>query len=438
MTAKPLRLADQEPVRPLPHRFTFTVRSLEKVAAPAVGRVMVHDTQVPGLVLRVTASNHRAFYLYKKVKGRPRKIQLGTVDELSIEQARNLAASKIVDIRNGIDPVEEKRAASEGLTLGQAWNHYLNNHAKPHLKDATKSEQRWNLHLSRWQSRKLDEIDRASVVKLHARIGASQEQAVVEVKKHKYKVRRGGKGAANRALALLSTVINTAKRDLGYTGENPVEGVRRYREESRTRFLTPEEMPKFEAALNAYPDRTIRHFYKFALLTGARRRNVQTLRWSHLDLASGVWTIPGDEFKNGQAQTVALARGAVRLLEARRLWQSRRGIVTEFVFDSPFSTSGHIESTYKAWEAICKAAGIEGIRPHDLRRSIAVYMLASGSAPATIARQLGHKSLQSTSIYARLDLQPVKAAVEAGADAMRRAVKGVAKPKKKAKGGRSR
>ncbi|MCX5658617.1 MAG: tyrosine-type recombinase/integrase [Planctomycetota bacterium] len=434
MAAKPIRLADADNARSLPRKLTFTVSALTKLPAPTTAdRLYVYDTRQPGLALAITAGGAKVFYFYAKVKGRPQRVRLGALGELSIEQARNLAAEKMADVRRGIDPMAEKRAAAEGLTLGDAWAHYFNNHAKPHLRDWKKSEQRWNLHLATWKARRLADLDRAAVVKLHAKIGASQESAIVETKGGKYKVRRGGQGAANRILALLSTIISTAKRDLGHVGENPAEGVRRFREQSRTRFLKPDELPGFEAALNAYPDRTIRHFYRFALLTGARRRNVQTLRWSNVDLEAGTWAIPGSEFKNGQAQSVALARGAVRLLRARKLLQTRRGVKTDFVFDSPASTSGHLESTYRAWESICKAAKVEGVRPHDLRRSLAVYMLSSGSAPATIAKQLGHKSLQSTAVYARLDLQPVQAAVNAGADAMSAARK-ASTEKAKAKG----
>ncbi|NHX27617.1 tyrosine-type recombinase/integrase, partial [Escherichia coli] len=71
-----------------------------------------------------------------------------------------------------------------------------------------------------------------------------------------------------------------------------------------------------------------------------------------------------------------------------------------------------------AWDRIRKDAGIEDIRIHDLRRTLGSYQAATGANGYIIGKSLGHKSQQSTAIYARLNLDPVRESVNKATDAM--------------------
>jgi len=78
----------------------------------------------------------------------------------------------------------------------------------------------------------------------------------------------------------------------------------------------------------------------------------------------------------------------------------------------------------KAWATIRKRAGLEGVRIHDLRRTLGSWQAIMGSSLQIIGRSLGHKSLQSTEVYARMDLDPVRASVNGAAAAMLQAANG--------------
>lgn len=58
---------------------------------------------------------------------------------------------------------------------------------------------------------------------------------------------------------------------------------------------------------------------------------------------------------------------------------------------------------------------------HDLRRTFGSYQTRTGASLTIIGKSLGHKSQQSTKVYARLDLDPVRESVGAGTTAMLRA-----------------
>jgi len=72
----------------------------------------------------------------------------------------------------------------------------------------------------------------------------------------------------------------------------------------------------------------------------------------------------------------------------------------------------------KAWGRILKDAGIDNLRIHDLRRTLGSYQAATGANGYIIGKSLGHRSQQSTAIYARLNLDPVRDSVNKATDVM--------------------
>lgn len=85
--------------------------------------------------------------------------------------------------------------------------------------------------------------------------------------------------------------------------------------------------------------------------------------------------------------------------------------------------AGHFHDPKKAWARILKRAGIEDLRIHDLRRTLGSWQTALGASGFIVGKSLGHKSMQATAVYARLNLDPVRNSVNAAADAMFKAAK---------------
>lgn len=101
---------------------------------------------------------------------------------------------------------------------------------------------------------------------------------------------------------------------------------------------------------------------------------------------------------------------------------------SEFVFPSSNPT-GHVTEPKSAWTRILDRAGIKNLRLHDLRRTLGSWQAATGASLSIIGRSLGHKNVATTAVYARLDLDPVRASVNTAADAIMAAANGHA-PKK--------
>lgn len=79
---------------------------------------------------------------------------------------------------------------------------------------------------------------------------------------------------------------------------------------------------------------------------------------------------------------------------------------------------GYLMEPRKGWERILKRAGIEDLRIHDLRRTLGSWQAKTGASLAIIGKSLNHKHQNTTAIYARLDLDPVRASVEKATNAI--------------------
>ncbi|HOY71400.1 MAG TPA: site-specific integrase [Methylotenera sp.] len=368
----------------------FTKAFIENIAPPSTGRAEYHDSKVPGLRLRVTQNGIKTFCVFKRVKGgNAQRLTLGRYPSLSIEQARKMAAEKLLEIASGVNPAEIKRAQKAVITFDDLFKTYFTRHAKLRKKTADEDEQRYQQYLADTIGRtKIDVINKQSISALHNTITVNGHPAV-----------------ANRVLALISTVFGRGV-EWGIVNVNPCIGIRRNRELSRDRFLQNDELPRFIEALNLETNITARDFFWISMFTGARRSNVLSMKWSEVNLDEGVWRIP--ETKNGTPQNVPLTVDAIKRLHERKKHANKDA---EYVFPGEGAT-GHLVEPFKAWKRILSRAGLKDLRIHDLRRTLGSWQAKTGASLSIIGKSLNHKSTQTTAIYARLDMDPVRQSVE--------------------------
>jgi integrase len=357
----------------------------------------------------VSPLGKKSFLLYRKVKGRPERIGLGPFPDLSIEQARGIAEEMNSKIALGLNPAEAKRALRAEPTFGELFAEYLEKHAKVHKRTWEDDDEQRQRYLAGWTAKKASDIRKSDVLSVHSALG----------REHPY--------AANRLLALVRSVFNRA-REWGWPLENPAHGVKKFPERQRERFLEAHELPRFFLAVAQEPNHTVRDYILLSLLTGARRANVQSMRWQDVDLERGMWTIPMT--KSGEPHTVPLTPEAVGVLNARQ-----RGAASEWVFPS-HGKSGHLVEPKMAWRKILGRAAIGDLRLHDLRRTLGSWQAATGASLPMIGKTLGHKNTQTTAIYARLDTDPVRKSLETATQAMLTAGNVLPKPPKPRKRGR--
>ena len=374
--------------------FAFSEDRIRKLKPPVGKDREYHkDKTHPGLQVCITSAGTKTYYLVKRTDGRPTRHLLGPADELSVKQARDAAAAKAGKIATGENPQADRRQKREEPTLEklhQHWMLYANAQKKP--RSATEDKQNYNKHLAGLAKRRLSTIKKSNVQALHSKIGTDC-----------------GIYAANRTLALLRAMFNKAD-ELGHRGDNPAKGIKMFKEVSRDRFLQPGELQAFFTALQA-ETALFRDFFTLALFVGARQSNMLAMRWADVDLEAGYWRIP--ETKAGMPVIVPLVAPALQILVTRQT--TAKG--SPWVFPG-HKRGDHLHYPKASWTRIMAAAKLENLRPHDLRRSLGSWMAGNNVSLTIVGKVLGHKTPQATAVYARLALDPQRAAMEGATTAM--------------------
>jgi integrase len=378
---------------PVAKRFHFTKKAIDALSLPQNGqRAYYYDDEVRGLAIAVSPLGKKVFVLYRKMDGRPERLTLGRYPEVTIEMARGKAMGENSRIARGENPAADRRTIRAEDTVGQLFVRYFDEYGQ-HKRTAEKIKGMFELYLHSLKDRKLSSITHTDIVRLHAHVGATR-----------------GKVVANRAIELLSSMFTQAKERWNWSGGNPAADVRAFPEIQRKRFIQPDELPAFFKALAEEENETIRDYVFVSLVTGARRGNVQAMRWDEINMERATWTIP--RTKNDESLTLALTNAALAILERRKA-----SSLSEWVFPGR-GISGHLQEPKAAWARILKRAGIKDLRLHDLRRTFGAYQACAGTSLPIIGESLGHKSLAATAVYARLNLDPVRASVTKAVDSM--------------------
>lgn len=379
-------------------KLLFGQRSVAALPVPKDGKLATYyDTQLTGFCIRVYPTGKKVFYMYRKVHGRPERIKLDTFGTITVQQARELAQTVNIQVAQGFSPTALRQETRNELTLGEMFDIYIERHAKVHKRTWADDERRFRYHMTSFKRRLLSEIHRKDIITWHAKIGKNR-----------------GIYAANHALAILRILFNKAIEWDFFEGINPCTGVKKFRETSRDRFLQPDEMQKFFDALEQLSEPTTRDFFLMCLYTGARKSNVLSMRWDEVNLSRREWRIPMT--KNGTSQVLPLVDPAIALLKERR-----KDSDSDWVFPSKLNNRGHLVEPKGSWDSLRKATGMTDLRMHDLRRSLGSWQARTGASLVVIGKTLNHQSPQSTQVYARLDSDPVRQAMETAISAMKQA-----------------
>jgi integrase len=274
-------------------------------------------------------------------------------------------------------------------TLGELFDEFMNRYAKLEKKSWIYDEREIPKFYGDWFNHKISSLTKQQIQKRHEEIRA-----------------KNGLYQANRALERLRAMYNKAI-EWGWDGINPTNGIKKYREVKRDRFLLANETRAFFTALDMEENEVARNYFYMALFTGARKTNVLEMRWDQIDIKNAIWRIP--DTKNGEPVVVSLIQPAVELL-------GKIPKESEWVFPNQRSASGHFEDPKKPWARILERAGIENLRIHDIRRTMGSWQALTGASLTIIGKSLGHKSTDATQIYARLSNDPVRDSMNTAID----------------------
>jgi integrase len=149
------------------------------------------------------------------------------------------------------------------------------------------------------------------------------------------------------------------------------------------------ERPDLEAVVAALPD-DLRDFTRFAYLTGWRKGEITSLKWTDVDRDAGAIRLRPEAAKTGRGRTVMLEGDLAELIdrrwEARLLEKNGNVQVTALVFHRDGKP---IADFKKSWATACEVAGVPDKLFHDLRRTAARNMVRAG-VPERVAMAARH------------------------------------------------
>ena len=369
--------------------------------APATGNKLRRDTTETGFALRVTAGGARAFVLNytTRTTGRERRFTIGAFPSWSTTAARQEARRLRQEIDRGADPLGDLEDARTAPTIAE-------------LCDRFEAE-----HVMRKRASTADDYKR--MLRLHIRPHFGTHLKVADVRfehidaLHRKLTKAGSPYMANRCVAVLSKMFSLAVR-WRMRDDNPAKGIEKNYESKRKRYLSADELTRLISALAGYGDQQIANIFRLLLLSGARRGEVLAMEWGALDFSAGVWTKPGSTTKQRTDHVVPLSAPARQLLskmQAEYIRLHPKKPLPQYVFPGS-GALGHVVEVKKAWRAITKAAGITGLRIHDIRHSFASQLASGGASLPLIGALLGHSNPATTHRYAHLFDDPQRAAVE--------------------------
>lgn len=348
------------------------------------------DANVVGLKIEVYPSGRKMWFFRYTFEGKKSALRIGEYPAIELDEARSIALQHRAEIDRGFNPAEERRIKREELTFKQYAEDAYIPHAQAHKKSARDDIAKLRLHMySVFGDRKLSAVTKQEISTYHGKIKQTHSPAY-----------------ANRHLALIKRMLGLAV-DWGYLSANAGQGIRLFKEEnSRQTFLSQDEAQRLVMAMAADRNSIACAALKVMLLTGVRRQEALSARWSNVDLEAEVWLLPST--KAGKPRHVQLSDAAKQVFQ--QLHDNASG--SAFVFPGR-DPSKPLCDPRKALKRLLTAAGIDRpFRIHDTRHTFASLLVQSGISLYTVQQLLGHSQISTTQGYAHLAAQTLRDGVE--------------------------
>ncbi len=370
-------------------------------AKPGERQYILWCSDLPRFGLRVRENGSRVFIAQFRAGGRTRIMTLGSFGVLTVDQARREARKILGDVERGTDPAAKRDQRREVLSVRDLGARWLAQHVAIKRKASTAKEDARLLAKIVYPAlgrRSAADVSPHDVARLHASLAKTPV-------------------TANRVLSLLHALFAFGE-SIGAraTGPNPArakrpgspgQGVQKFKETGRARYLSEVELSRLGMALaeaertGAEEPETVAAI-RLLLLTGCRKSEILGTRWHDVDFERGMLRL--EDAKAGP-RDVLLSAPALAVLGAL----PRRN---EWII--PGREHGcALVNISKPWRRIRGAAGLEGVRLHDLRHSHASVGVAANVSLHLLGGLLGHRQPRTTGRYAHLSDDPLRKASDA-------------------------
>ena len=267
---------------------------------------IVWDGSVAGFGARRQSSKSISYFLkYRTVDGRQRWVTIGKHGSpWTPDTARDRAKELLGEVVSGADPGGEKIAQRNAITVSELCEIYFAEATAGRIRTRSKVPKKsGTLIIDRGRidrhikpllgSMLVSTVTRHDIEKVLHDIADGKTASRTKTKARGLARVTGGEAAANRAVGLLGAIFSYAVRK-DMRPDNPVRGVAQFADRKKERRLSDEEYARLGAALKraeteVWPPAIAAA--RFIALTGFRRGEVISLRWTEVDLARRTATL---------------------------------------------------------------------------------------------------------------------------------------------------
>lgn len=379
-------------------KLSFTAPKLAGLTCDAGRSQTIYwDAKTPNLGLRVTPAGNKSYIFEAWFADKSLRMTIGDLNTWSLVEAQAEARRLKVLIDQGIDP-REQAAAIKAIAISKrlediqalvAWDEYI-------------LERK-----SRWGARHLaDHIDmaRAGGEKVTRGLKTGQSstkepgilrpllmQPLKEISRDK--ISQWVKSECVKRPARVRLALSALKAFMTWAGDQERYAAlvdasacdRLMRElppkKAKEDCLQKEQLPLWFEAIKNTKNLTISTYLQVLLLTGARRNELATMKWSDVDLT---WKTAIIRDKVEGTRIIPITPYVGKLIEGLEK-------INEYVFASESAKDGHITEPRKVHKAAIDSIGIPHLTIHGLRRSFGT-LAEWVECPAGISAQImGHK-----------------------------------------------
>jgi len=273
-----------------------------------------------GLYLQVTGTGAKSWLFRYRLNGRSREMGLGPTHTVTLQEARQEAEKARKMLRDGVDPIEQRKAIRAAQRLEDAKAITFQDCAERYI---AAHEAAWKNEKHRWQWRSslasyayptigdlpVAGVDTGLVMRVLEPIWTTKTET------------------ASRLRGRIEAVLDWAKVRGYRDGENPARwkghlqallpakgkvGRRGHHE-----ALPYDHVPAFLEELRAVGSISAKAL-EFLILTAARTTEVLNATWTEVDFDRAIWTVPAERMKGGKEHRVPLPARAVDILEELR------------------------------------------------------------------------------------------------------------------------
>lgn len=260
-----------------------------------------------------------------------RDIGLGSYPEVSLAEARTKAQEMKAQIRNGIDPIQQKRDQLQTLRIQKLRDRTFRECAQIVITNKSR-ELKNQKHIAQWSTtletyiypvlgeRVIGSITKVDIAKVLEPIWAEKNET------------------AKRLRGRIETIFDYAKAMEYFEGDNPAEWkanlepiLGNLKKISRPHPSLPYDQVSIFVQHLRQKDGISPKALEFAILTACRSGEIFGAKWQEIDFENKVWTIPKERMKAEKEHRVPLSEPAIELIKSIQVDTQSQG----YIFPAP-------------------------------------------------------------------------------------------------------